>query len=48
MNYCGGSQAADSSIMIKDCLICFTEKADGVLMNCGHAGICYSCGVKMI
>ena len=26
-----------------NCLVCFEEPADVVLMPCGHGGICYSC-----
>lgn len=31
----------------KNCLICFANKPDAVLLNCGHGGICYECGVTI-
>jgi hypothetical protein len=37
-----------STINIKECLVCFIEISDGVIMNCGHGGLCYECGVKLL
>ena len=30
-----------------NCVICCDKKANAVIMNCGHGGICYSCGVEL-
>lgn len=31
----------------KQCLICCSEEANAVIMDCGHGGICYSCSIEM-
>ena len=31
----------------KECLICLEVRADAVIMNCGHGGICFDCGSKL-
>ncbi len=30
------------------CALCFDAKADTVLMECGHGGICFRCGSKLL
>ena len=36
------------SLMQKDCCICFDQKPDAVIMECGHGGICYDCGRHLL
>jgi hypothetical protein len=31
----------------RECLICLENKADAVILNCGHGGICFDCGTKL-
>jgi hypothetical protein len=33
---------------IKPCLICMRKAANGVIMNCGHGGVCHTCAVKIL
>lgn len=28
--------------------MCFCERADAVNLDCGHGGICYSCGMDIL
>ncbi len=37
-----------SSVKLKDCVVCMSVTADGVLMPCGHSGICYECAIQML
>jgi hypothetical protein len=30
-----------------ECFICADRKANAVIMDCGHGGICYQCGLKL-
>lgn len=30
-----------------NCLICCDNIADSVLMECGHGGICFHCGIAL-
>lgn len=30
-----------------NCLICCDSQADSVLMECGHGGICFTCGIAL-
>ena len=32
---------------IKLCLVCMSKAANGVIMNCGHGGVCHTCAVKI-
>lgn len=32
----------------KECLICLENKADAVILNCGHGGICFDCASKIV
>ncbi|CAG9334630.1 unnamed protein product [Blepharisma stoltei] len=32
----------------KLCIICCVNKANAVIMQCGHAGICFSCGSELV
>jgi len=34
-----------SSVKLKECVVCMSDVADGVIMPCGHGGICYDCAV---
>ena len=36
------------SLQQKECCICFDEKPDAVIMECGHGGICYECGKHLL
>ena len=31
----------------KPCYVCMSSHADGVLMECGHGGLCYQCGLEL-
>lgn len=31
------------SLNQRDCCICFDNRPDAVIMECGHGGICYEC-----
>ncbi|OMJ74874.1 hypothetical protein SteCoe_26127 [Stentor coeruleus] len=33
---------------IKDCLICYSNECDSVLIPCGHGGICNDCSIKLL
>jgi hypothetical protein len=33
---------------IKLCMICMRKAANGVIMNCGHGGVCHTCAVKIL
>lgn len=33
---------------IKQCLVCMRRPANGVIMNCGHGGVCHTCAVKIL
>lgn len=33
--------SSQSSLKLKDCVVCMSDTADGVIMPCGHGGICY-------
>jgi hypothetical protein len=37
-----------SSVKLKECVVCMSASADGVLMPCGHSGICYECALQML
>jgi hypothetical protein len=37
----------ESNNSVKECLICCSNSTDGVIMPCGHSGICYNCGLKL-
>jgi hypothetical protein len=37
-----------SSVILKECVVCMSGVADGVLMPCGHSGICYECAIQML
>ena len=37
-----------SSVILKECVVCMSGVADGVLMPCGHSGICYDCAIQML
>ena len=37
-----------SSVKLKECVVCMSDVADGVIMPCGHGGICYECAVMMM
>ena len=30
------------------CYLCYTDAPNAVLLNCGHAGICYTCAVALV
>ena len=30
------------------CALCFDSAPDAVLMECGHGGICFRCGIKLL
>ena len=36
------------SLNSKECCICFDNKPDAVIMECGHGGLCYECGKHLI
>ena len=36
------------SFTTKECCICFDQKPDAVIMDCGHGGICYECGKHLL
>lgn len=38
----------ESNNSVKECLICCNNSSDGVIMPCGHSGICYNCGLKLL
>lgn len=33
---------------IKLCLVCMRKAANGVIMNCGHGGVCHTCALKIL
>ncbi len=40
---------SQSSVKLKDCVVCMSDTAaDGVIMPCGHGGICYDCALQML
>ncbi|OMJ78383.1 hypothetical protein SteCoe_21815 [Stentor coeruleus] len=39
---------AENNNSVKECLICCADESDGVIMPCGHSGICYNCGLKLL
>ena len=54
MHYCSTTQVYDGDLTIdnnketiKFCSICCTKPCDAILMECGHAGICYECACEM-
>ena len=34
--------------MTVECNICFSQKANAIISECGHGGICYECGFKLL
>jgi len=36
------------SLAQRECCICFDQKPDAVIMECGHGGICYECGNHLL
>ena len=30
------------------CALCFDQSPNAVLMECGHGGICYRCGIRLV
>ncbi|KAJ8599228.1 hypothetical protein CTAYLR_006384 [Chrysophaeum taylorii] len=37
----------DSTVDPKLCYVCCVEKRDAVIMECGHGGVCFSCGKNL-
>jgi hypothetical protein len=40
------SNILDNSIDNK-CVVCYDNPPDCVFIKCGHAGLCYSCGLDL-
>lgn len=38
----------DSTTSEKLCIICCVERQNAVIMECGHAGICFKCGEELV
>ena len=36
-----------SAVNTSNCLICCDNIADSVLMDCGHGGLCFHCGIAL-
>ena len=34
--------------MTMECSICFAQRSNAIISECGHGGICYDCGLKML
>jgi Zinc finger, C3HC4 type (RING finger) len=47
-NEAGADPSSLSSVILKECVVCMSGVADGVLMPCGHSGICYECAIQML
>jgi Zinc finger, C3HC4 type (RING finger) len=37
-----------STVKLKECVVCMSGTADGVIMPCGHGGICYQYAVHPV
>ena len=37
-----------STVKLKDCVVCMSETSDGVIMPCGHGGLCYECALQLL
>ena len=46
--FCKRKKSLDSKSEIINCVLCFDCFPDTVLMECGHGGICFRCGVKLL
>ena len=40
--------AVDMSLLNQECCICYMALPDGVLMECGHGGVCYKCACQVL
>jgi hypothetical protein len=48
MRYADGLQPNNKVEELKrECSICLEGKADAVIMNCGHGGLCFDCGTRL-
>ena len=43
----GGAPDGDEDDDEKPCYICMSSLPNGVLMECGHGGLCYACGLEL-
>ncbi len=34
--------------VVVECTICFAQKANAIIIECGHGGICYDCAIKLL
>ncbi len=44
----GGTQDENKPTARNECTICCMHRANAVIYDCGHGGVCYSCGVKIL
>ena len=47
MNFDDNQKSAEKNNTPSQCLICCDMPADAVLMECGHSGICFQCGIAL-
>ena len=33
---------------VGECVLCYTNQANGVIFECGHGNLCYPCGVTLL
>ncbi len=31
-----------------ECTICYAQKSNAIILECGHGGLCYDCGVRLL
>lgn len=46
--YSGGGPSAASSAAPSPCYICCERRADAVVMECGHGGMCFKCAQQLV
>eukprot|EP00298_Acanthocystis_sp_HF-20_P029370 c8248_g1_i1.p1 GENE.c8248_g1_i1~~c8248_g1_i1.p1 ORF type:complete len:519 (+),score=112.96 c8248_g1_i1:138-1694(+) len=42
------SECNSQNINCEQCYVCMTNSQNAVLMNCGHGGICFTCGSRLL
>jgi hypothetical protein len=42
-----GMEGMESSRIMDLCNICFDQRNDAVLMECGHSGLCFQCAIRL-
>ena len=40
--------AVDMDLLKQECCICYMALPDGVMLDCGHGGVCYKCACQVL